>query len=147
MTTQPTAPGTNDRGAAGTNDRRAGAPGMNNDPGVAITLHVAEAPVEDIGRAVARLAPADLVRVGARPGDILKVSGRTVAIVRAELSVPGEDGVIQIDGTARSNCGAGLQELVSVARTEYAHAVSVRFSGLWAGPARPSSHPIECSRT
>ena len=41
----------------------------------ALTLRVAEARVEDIGHAIARLAPADLVRIGARPGDVLKITG------------------------------------------------------------------------
>jgi transitional endoplasmic reticulum ATPase len=123
-------------------------------PTAAITLRVAEARIEDIGHAIARLASSDLVRLGARPGDVLKITGRTVAVVRAELNAEGADradltggpthaglsegaaaGVIQIDGTARSNCGAGLQELVSVARTDHAQAVSVRLSGLWVGPA------------
>jgi len=48
-----------------------------------ITLRVAEAPVEDIAHAIARLAPVDLERIGARPGDILKITGRTVAVARA----------------------------------------------------------------
>jgi transitional endoplasmic reticulum ATPase len=123
-----------------------------------VTLRVAEARVEDIGHAIARLASTDLVRIGARPGDVLKITGRTVAVVRAELNAnadhadPNADhakpaeparaarsdlavGVIQIDGTVRSNCGAGLQELVSVVRTDHAQAVSVRLSGLWVGPA------------
>ncbi len=84
----------------------------------AVTLRVAEARIEDIGHAIARLAPADLVRIGARPGDVLKITGGTVAVARAELSNEGLEGVIQIDGTARSNCGAGLQEQVSVAPVE-----------------------------
>ena len=103
--------------------------------GVAATLRVAEARVEDIGHAIARLAPDDLVRIGARPGDILKVTGRTVAVARAELSEPGTEGLIQIDGTLRSNCGTGLQEPVSVTPVESAQAVSVRFAPLWAGAA------------
>ena len=109
--------------------------GRDAEPGLPITLRVAEAPVEDIGHAIARLAPADLARAGARPGDILKITGHTVAVARAERSATEHQGVIQIDGTARSNCGAGLQELVSVERVECGHAVAVRFSGLWAGPA------------
>jgi len=40
-------------------------------------------------------------------------------------------GIIQIDGTLRSNCGAGLQEQVSVTATEHAPAVAVRLSPLW----------------
>lgn len=41
-----------------------------------VMLRVAEARVDDVGRAVARLPPADLVRIGARPGDILQITGR-----------------------------------------------------------------------
>jgi transitional endoplasmic reticulum ATPase len=108
---------------------------VSSSPQSTVTLRVGEARVEDIGHAIARLSSADLVRLAARPGDVVKITGRTMAVARAELSETGEDGVIQIDGTARSNCGAGLQELVSVTRSDHAHAVSVRLSGLWVGPA------------
>jgi transitional endoplasmic reticulum ATPase len=104
----------------------------------AITLRVAEARVEDIGRAIARLAPDALIRIGAHPGDILKITGRTMTVARAELSEPGDQDhrdLIQIDGTARSNCGAGLEELVSVAIVEHTPAVAVRFTPMWAGAA------------
>ncbi|HEY5617402.1 MAG TPA: AAA family ATPase [Vicinamibacterales bacterium] len=101
----------------------------------AVTLRVAEARVEDIGHAIARVAPADLVRIGARPGDVLRIVGGTSAVARAELSDDEHEGVIQIDGTTRSNCGAGLQEQVSVTPVEAAQAVAVRFSPLWAGAA------------
>ena len=100
-----------------------------------LTLRVAEARVEDIGHAIARLAPADLVRIGAQPGDVLKITGGTLAVARAELSEQGHEGVIQIDGTARSNCGAGLQEQVTVALVEHAQAVAVRLAPLWVGAA------------
>ena len=104
-------------------------------PSAAATLRVAEARVEDIGHAIARLAPGDLARIGARPGDILKITGRTVAVARAALSEHGTDGQIQIDGTLRSNCGSGLQEPVAVTPVESARAVAVRFSPLWEGAA------------
>jgi transitional endoplasmic reticulum ATPase len=100
-----------------------------------LTLRVAEARVEDIGHAVARLAPTDLKRMGARVGDVVKITGGTVAVARAELSDEGHEGMIQIDGTARSNCGAGLQEQVTVTPIEYDQAVAVRFSPLWVGAA------------
>jgi transitional endoplasmic reticulum ATPase len=101
----------------------------------AVTLRVAEARVEDIGHAIARLAPADLTRIGARPGDVLKVTGRTIAVARAERSDDSHEGVIQIDGTARSNCGVSLQEQVTVAPVESAAAVTVRVTPLWEGAA------------
>ena len=100
-----------------------------------VTLRVAEARVEDIGHALARLAPADLTRIGARAGDVLKITGATFCVARAELADEGQQGVIQIDGTTRSNCGAGLQEPVTVAPVEHAQAVSVRLAPLWVGAA------------
>jgi transitional endoplasmic reticulum ATPase len=101
----------------------------------AVTLRVAEARVEDIGHAIARLAPADLTRIGARPGDVVKITGRTVAVARVERSDDSHVGVIQIDGTARSNCGVSLQEQVTVAPVESSAAVSVRVTPLWEGAA------------
>ena len=106
-----------------------------------LTLRVAEARVEDIGHAVARLAPADLQRLGARAGDVLKISGGTVAVGRAELSDQGFEGMIQIDGTCRSNCSAGLQEQVTVTPIEHEQAVAVRLSPLWIGAAPATIAP------
>ena len=101
----------------------------------AISLRVAEARVGDIAHAIARLSAADLARIGGRPGDVLKITGRTTAVARAEVAEPGLDGVIQIDGTLRSNCGAGLEEPVTAAVVEAAQAVAVRLTPLWAGAA------------
>ena len=100
---------------------------------VTLTLRVAEARVEDIGHAIARLSPADLQRLGARAGDVVKMTGGTVAVGRAELSDDGFEGMIQMDGTCRSNCSAGLQEQVTVTLVEYEQAVAVRLSPLWVG--------------
>src|SRR5712672_2644830 len=100
-----------------------------------LTLRVAEARVEDIGHPIAPLAPSDLKRIGARPGDVLKITGGTIAVARAEVSDEGLEGMVQIDGTCRSNCSAGLQEQVTVTPIEYDQAVAVRFSPLWVGAA------------
>jgi len=112
-----------------------------SSPAATLTLVVMEARVEDIGHAVARLAPADLRRIGARPGDVLKITGSTLAVARAELSDDGSEGMIQIDGTCRSNCGAGLQEQVTVTRIEHEQAVAVRFSPMWVGAAPATIAP------
>src|ERR1700740_1803720 len=100
-----------------------------------IILRVAEARFEDVGHAIARLASADMLRMGAKAGDILKITGGTVGVVRAELSDDGHEGTIQIDGTCRSNCSVGLQEQVTVAPVEHEQAVAVRFAPLWVGAA------------
>ncbi len=100
-----------------------------------VTLRTTEARVEDVGHAIGRLAPVDLSRIGARPGDVLKIVGQTVAVARAEVSDDSQDGTIQIDGTLRSNCGAGLGEQVSVTSVEHSQAVAVRLTPQWIGAA------------
>ena len=84
---------------------------QNSTPGagVTVTLRVAEARVEDVGHAIARLAPAQMLRIGAKSGDVLKITGGTVAVGRAEISDDAHEGVIQIDGAGRSNCSAGCR--------------------------------------
>src|ERR1700730_2345938 len=106
-----------------------------------VTLRVAEARVEDIGHAIARLAPADLMRIGGRAGDVLRITGGTIAVARAEVSDQGHEGMIQIDGTCRSNCSAGLQGQVTVTPIEYEQAVAVRLSPLWVGAAPATIAP------
>jgi transitional endoplasmic reticulum ATPase len=106
-----------------------------------LTLRVAEARVEDVGHAIARLAASDLRRIGARAGDVLKITGGAVGIARAELADASYEGIIQIDGTCRSNCSAGLQEQVTVTPIERQQAVSVRLSPLWVGAAPATIAP------
>lgn len=110
-------------------------PEQDEMPPAFLTLRVAEARVEDVGHAIARLAPADLLRMCARAGDVLKITGGTVGVARAELSDEAHEGMIQIDGTCRSNCSAGLQEQVTVTPIEREQAVAVRFAPLWVGAA------------
>ncbi len=86
------------------------------------------------------------MRMGARAGDVVKITGGTIAVARAELSDDGHEGMVQIDGTCRSNCSAGLQEQVTVAPIEHDQAVAVRFSPLWVGAAPANIAPDECSR-
>ncbi|MFZ0759382.1 MAG: AAA family ATPase, partial [Candidatus Sulfotelmatobacter sp.] len=101
--------------------------------GTGLTLRVAESRVEDVGHAIARLAQTDLRRMNARPGDTLKITGGAIAVGRAELGDESHEGMIQVDGTCRSNCSAGLQEQVTVTPIESQHAVVVRLSPLWVG--------------
>jgi transitional endoplasmic reticulum ATPase len=114
---------------------------VSPSPAASLTLRVAEARVEDVGHAIARLAPADLLRMGARAGDVLKITGGTIGVARAELSDDGHEGVIQIDGTCRSNSSAGLQEQVTVTPIAREQAVAVRFSPLWVGAAPATIAP------
>jgi len=110
---------------------------VSDAPSIAgsVTLRVAEARVEDIAHAIARMSAADLGKVGVRAGDIVQITGRTSAVARADRADPARDGFVQIDGTLRSNCGAGLEEPVTVAPIESAQAVAVRLAPLWVGAA------------
>jgi transitional endoplasmic reticulum ATPase len=112
-----------------------------SSPTRTLTFRVAEARVEDVGHAIARLAPSDLRRIGANAGDVLKITGGTIGVARAELSDDGYEGMIQIDGTCRSNCSAGLQEPVTVAPIEHEQAVAVRLAPLWVGAAPATIAP------
>jgi hypothetical protein len=107
--------------------------GGPSSPAVSLTLRVAEARVEDVGHAIARLAPVDLQRMGARAGDVLKITGGTTGVGRAESSDDGHEGMIQIDGTCRSNCSACLLGFVC------------RRCG--SGLRQPLLHPTGYSRT
>jgi transitional endoplasmic reticulum ATPase len=106
-----------------------------------ITLRVAEARVEDVGHAIARLSPADMQRIGAKAGDVLKITGGTIGVGRAEFSDDLHEGMIQIDGTCRSNCNAGLQEQVTVTTIEREQAVAVRLAPMWVGAAPATIAP------
>jgi transitional endoplasmic reticulum ATPase len=116
--------------------REAATPRAENwTPTGTLLLRVAEARVEDVGHAIARVAPADLLRLDLRPGDIIKITGSANAVGRVESGDDSHEGMIQIDGTCRSNCRAGLQEQVTVSPVESQQAVAVRLSPLWVGAA------------
>src|ERR1700686_3679123 len=83
-----------------------------------VTLRVAEARVEDVGHAIVRLAPADMQRIGARAGDVLKIVCGSVGVG-----------------------SAGLQEQVSVTKIEREQAVAVRLAQLWVGAAPATIAP------
>ena len=85
---------------------------------VEVTLRVAEAAGKDAGRGVARLDPKDLARLGAEVGDVLTVSGGATTAVKAMPAYADARGksAIQIDGIARGNAKAGVDEKVKVRR-------------------------------
>ena len=96
-------------------DGRMTTPG--NDPGHELTLRVAKAMPKDAGRGMARLDPADMERLGAKVGDVVAIKGQqgstALKIMPAQTAQRGKR-QIQIDGIARENAGAGLDEHVAV---------------------------------
>jgi len=110
-----------------------------------LTLRVAEALPRDAGRGIARLDPGDLARLGASIGDVVAVTGRRGTGLKAMPCFPEERGkeLIQIDGIARENADAGLDERV---RVELAAVKDARTVGLAPiGPSRLSRQARDAS--
>ncbi|NCC29053.1 MAG: AAA family ATPase, partial [Gammaproteobacteria bacterium] len=89
-----------------------------------LRLKVSEALSKDVGRAFARMDPADMARLGVAIGDIVEVEGKRPAVCRilpAFKDIRGQ-GRVQLDGISRDNAGAGLDEFVVLRVTTYAPA-------------------------
>lgn len=79
-------------------------------------LKVTEALSKDVGRALARMGPEDMERLGVSIGDIIEVTGKrkTVCKVMPAYKELRGQSRIQLDGVSRENAGAGIDEFVSV---------------------------------
>ena len=85
-----------------------------------LTLKVAEAYGRDVGRGIARVDPEAAARLGLRSGDILEIQGtkRTYAIYWPGYPEDRGKGIIRLDAQTRSNAGAGIDDRVSVRKSE-----------------------------
>jgi transitional endoplasmic reticulum ATPase len=111
-------------------------PEPDTDDG-ALRLTVLEARREDIGRGIVRVDPDSLKQIGATPGDILTVRGRsrsTVAKAMPTFKEQRGQAVIQMDGVCRVNAGAALGQPVSVTRSS--HRLARRVVLVPIGPAQ-----------
>lgn len=100
-----------------------------------LTLRVAEAQTKDASRGIARLDPADLERIGAQIGDVIRIQGEKTTVARAMPAYLPERGkaMIQMDGITRENAGARLDVTVTVSRCEYQTARTVTLAPLSGG--------------
>src|SRR5438552_1190624 len=82
-----------------------------------ISLKVAEGRLQDVGRALARLDPADISRLGIAIGSCVQIGGKktTAAKVLPAFRDARCKQLIQIDGITRSNAGLVIGEKVAVA--------------------------------
>ena len=90
---------------------------MQASPSRQLTLRAAEALPKDVGRALARLDPEDLQRLGVEVGDIVRIEGKRATVAKAMPAYADArgKGVVQIDGLVRANAQTGLDEKVTVA--------------------------------
>jgi transitional endoplasmic reticulum ATPase len=81
-----------------------------------LRLKVTEAMVKDVGRALARVDPADIAAIGAEVGDIVEIVGirRTVCKLMAAFKDVRGGSRILIDNLSRANAGVALDDAVVV---------------------------------
>ena len=84
----------------------------------AARLKVTEALSKDVGRALARMDPLDIVALGAEIGDIVEVVGKRRTVCKLMPSYKDDRGGarIQLDGLSRGNAGVALDDAVAVSR-------------------------------
>ncbi len=82
----------------------------------AITLKVAEAFQNDIGRGIARIDSKAKSELGVSTGDIIKLVGKKAALAIVWQAHPDDEGLdmIRMDGILRQNVGVGLGEKVRI---------------------------------
>ena len=92
-----------------------------------VFLKVKEAIVKDVGRAIARIDPNDMVRWGLESGDIVMIEGKRSTPVKILPSYPDDrnKGIIQIDGITRDNANAGIDEKVTISKTAFRQASKI----------------------
>src|ERR1035441_1212347 len=84
-----------------------------------LKLKVTEALSKDVGRAIARMGPEDLDKLGVAIGDPVEVAGKRGTVCKAmpaHKELRGQSR-IQIDGLVRENAGVGLDEFAQVRKT------------------------------
>ncbi|MGV8091940.1 MAG: CDC48 family AAA ATPase [Mangrovibacterium sp.] len=93
-----------------------------------LILKVKEALVKDVGRAIARIDPADMKKAGLSPGDIIMVEGKRKTPAKVMPCYPEDRGkqVVQIDGITRGNARTGIDEKVKICKTGYKPALKIK---------------------
>lgn len=89
---------------------------MTAAPASPPAFRVCEAPPRDVGRGLIRLDPEDIALLGMQVGDIVAISGKrtTAARVMPAHTAQRRQKLIQMDGLARVNAGAGIDETVTL---------------------------------
>ena len=97
-----------------------------------IILKVKEALPKDVGRAIARIDPEDMKKLGVEVGEIIEIDGKRQTPARI-MPCYAEDrgkGIIQMDGISRENAQVGLDEKVKICKINYKPANKITLSPL-----------------
>jgi transitional endoplasmic reticulum ATPase len=103
---------------------------MSGKAGGALKLKVAEARGKDVGRALARLDPSDIVKLGLEIGDVVELVGKRRTVAKAMPAYREDRGAscVQIDGMSRENAGVALDQIVEVRKVAAKTAAAVQLS-------------------
>jgi transitional endoplasmic reticulum ATPase len=98
-----------------------------SDDSSPIQLRVAEAKHRDVGKRRARIDARYMDTLGIQAGEIIELVGKRNTAVTAWPAdeEEKEDNIIRIDGQTRKNAGVGLNDLLSLRKTESKQAKSV----------------------
>lgn len=92
-----------------------------------VTLKVAEAASKDVGRGIVRFDPTDFKIIGAEVGDVVTVKGKreTVAKVLPAYMEDRGKGLIRLDGITRENARIGIDEKITVTKSDFSPAQKI----------------------
>ena len=98
-------------------------------------LKVKEALPKDVGRAIARIDPEDMKSLGLEVGQIVEIEGNRKTAAKAMPCYAADRGkdIIQIDGITRENAKVGLDEKVTIRKSESKPAKKITLAPLTDG--------------
>ncbi len=102
------------------------------DENFGISLKVAEAQQDDIGKNSVRIGTPWMKQIGIRPGDFVEVEGARKTVAKVERAYPADLNlnIIRMDGTTRKNAKAAIGENVIVRRAAVSEADVVNLAPL-----------------
>jgi len=103
--------------------------------GESVRLKVAEANQGDVGKGIVRIGEAYLEEIGARPLDVVEVTGSrpTAALVVSAYSADQGIDMIRMDGLIRSNAGASIGQYVEIKKPVWNEAKHVTLAPVTQG--------------
>ncbi|MFH1447952.1 MAG: CDC48 family AAA ATPase [Candidatus Micrarchaeota archaeon] len=95
---------------------------------MAIELRVKEALQSDVGRAIVRMDPVSMHHLSLYDGDVVLLEKEGKAVGRVWRTQFEERGVIRLDGILRYNASVGLDDTISVSKTDCKAAIEIRLA-------------------
>jgi transitional endoplasmic reticulum ATPase len=103
--------------------------------GESIRLKVTESNQGDVGKGIVRMGEEFLEKIGARPLDVVEVTGSrpTAALAVSAYSIDQGIDMIRMDGLIRSNAGTSIGQYVEIKKAEWSEAKHVTLAPVTQG--------------